>query len=99
MPDASVQRRVVVCFCHHPPYPQKQYKKKQVALARQTETAALKAAGLSSSGLKSGTFQRQIVGVFTRTTYNPDDPALAFVNQVGGCVGGGYVCVDVTWLF
>lgn len=55
----------------------------QVALARQTETAALKAAGLSSSGLKSGTFQRGIVGVFTRTTYNPDDPALAFVNQVG----------------
>ncbi len=60
-----------------------------MALARQTETAALKAAGLSSSGLKSGTFARKIVGVFTRTTYNADDPALAFVNQVGRGEGLG----------
>ena len=61
----------------------------KVGVVRQTESAALKAAGLSSSGMKSGTFSREVVGVFTRATYNEDDPALAFVGGLQGSGGSG----------
>lgn len=38
----------------------------KVGVVRQAESAALKAAGLTESGKKSGTFKRELVAVFTQ---------------------------------
>ena len=38
----------------------------KVGVVRQVESAALKAAGLTESGKKSGTFKRELVAVFTQ---------------------------------
>ena len=43
----------------------------KVGIVRQSETAALKAAGLTASG-KSGTFERELVGVYTAATLVED---------------------------
>ncbi|CAL51618.1 DNA mismatch repair protein MutS-like,N-terminal [Ostreococcus tauri] len=40
----------------------------RVGVVRQTETAALKASGESGSGNKSGLFERQLVGLYTKAT-------------------------------
>ena len=40
----------------------------KVGVIRQTETAALKAAGESDTGSKSGLFQRKLVGLYTKST-------------------------------
>jgi DNA mismatch repair protein MSH3 len=44
-----------------------------VGVVRQTETAAVKKAGMSSTGHKSGPFTRRLVGLYTRGTLVDDD--------------------------
>lgn len=38
----------------------------QVGVVRQAESAALKAAGLTETGKKSGTFKRELAAVFSQ---------------------------------
>lgn len=49
---------------------------------RQAESAALKAAGLTETGKKSGTFKRELAAVFSQV-------GLAATYSQGGRVGGG----------
>ncbi|CAM9499738.1 unnamed protein product, partial [Sphacelaria rigidula] len=41
----------------------------QVGVVRQSESAALKAAGLTETGKKSGTFKRELAAVFSQATW------------------------------
>ena len=86
---AGTDRRVGLADAHTGLCPQLDVRRRdvcgdggrQVGVVRQTETAALKAAGLTGTG-KSGTFERKVVGIFSQATFNEDDPCLAFVSQL-----------------
>jgi len=52
----------------------------KVGVVKQTETAALKASGESASGNKSGLFERQLVGLYTKATL---DAGAALSNSGG----------------
>lgn len=47
----------------------------QVGVVRQAESAALKAAGLTETGKKSGTFKRELAAVFSQVKLSAPDRA------------------------
>ncbi|CAN0165220.1 unnamed protein product, partial [Phaeothamnion confervicola] len=59
-----------------------------VGVVRQMETAAVKAAGLSS-GPKSGTFKRELVGMFTPATFIEGTVEALIPSAAPGATSGG----------
>eukprot|EP00752_Nemacystus_decipiens_P013477 g11936.t1 len=61
----------------------------KVGVVRQAESAALKAAGLTESGKKSGTFKRELAAVFSQATWVEGAVEALMPASVSGGGGGG----------